>query len=261
MTQYIFITGAAQGIGLETARLFSSKGWCVGCFDIDEVGLAKLNDEIGSDKCFTGKLDVRSREDFASSMKGFLDWSDGRLDCMFSNAGVLFMGPFEEIEPSRHDTLIDVNIKGVVNGTEVALPALKKTATEHGKACLLAMSSASAIYGAPEFAVYGATKFFVRGLMEALDIELSGTGVSVADIMPGFVDTGMVNNQDRKARILQNSDERISPQSIAQFAWDAVHDAKLHHYASGQLSRMDKLSALFPNYVRNRMRSMQGNKT
>ncbi len=259
MTKYIFITGAAQGIGRATADLFARNGWKVGGFDIDDVGLLKLKDDLGADTCMTGILDVRSRDAFKNAMDTFLEWSGGRLDCMFNNAGVLFMGPFDEIDPVHHDLLIDVNVKGLTYGTETAMPALKETADKHGSACLLAMSSASAIYGAPEFAVYGATKFFVRGLMEAVDIELSGTNVKVADIMPGFVDTPMVNTQNRKAKILQASDERISPEAIAQFAWDAVHGDKLHYYASGSLSRMDKMGALFPNFIRKRMKAMESN--
>jgi len=51
----IFITGAASGIGRETALLFAQRGWRVGAADIDEAGLAKLAEDLGADRCLTGR--------------------------------------------------------------------------------------------------------------------------------------------------------------------------------------------------------------
>ena len=80
---------------------------------------------------------------------------------------------------------------GVILGIQTCLPLL-----ERARGCIVNMSSASAIYGQPELAVYSASKFAVRALTEALDIELRPEGVRVADIMPGYVDTPMVELAD-----------------------------------------------------------------
>ena len=58
MNNCIFITGAAAGIGRETARLFASKGWFVGAADRDEAALASLESELGDERCSTHIMDV-----------------------------------------------------------------------------------------------------------------------------------------------------------------------------------------------------------
>ncbi|MCF6329399.1 MAG: SDR family NAD(P)-dependent oxidoreductase [Henriciella sp.] len=63
----IFITGAASGIGAETARLFSRKGWFCGLYDIDDMGLKTIEAELGPDNCHTAHLDVTRREDWAAA--------------------------------------------------------------------------------------------------------------------------------------------------------------------------------------------------
>jgi NAD(P)-dependent dehydrogenase (short-subunit alcohol dehydrogenase family) len=64
----IFITGAASGMGRETAKLFVAKGWFVGAYDVNQEGLANLKTELGVDKCITEKLDVTDRVEFKSVM-------------------------------------------------------------------------------------------------------------------------------------------------------------------------------------------------
>lgn len=64
----IFITGAASGIGAETARLFQSRGWFCGLYDIDEPGLNRIAEELGADNCHVAKLDVTKRDDWAAAI-------------------------------------------------------------------------------------------------------------------------------------------------------------------------------------------------
>ncbi|CAN5260897.1 hypothetical protein BH09MYX1_BH09MYX1_17660 [soil metagenome] len=90
------------------------------------------------------------------------------------------------------------------------------------------MSSASAIYGQPEMAVYSATKFFVRGLTEALDLELRAKGIRVCDVMPGFVDTPMVRNEAQKPRSMSVFGVKTKPEDVAAIVWRAAHSQRLH---------------------------------
>ena len=66
--QSIFITGAASGMGRETARLFHAKGWFVGGYDVNAEGLAALRDELGADNCVVRKLDVTDRADYPAAL-------------------------------------------------------------------------------------------------------------------------------------------------------------------------------------------------
>ncbi|MBT5788968.1 MAG: SDR family NAD(P)-dependent oxidoreductase, partial [Gammaproteobacteria bacterium] len=87
----IFITGAASGIGRATAELFHSKGWFVGCFDVDNEALQDLGKALG-DRCCTAYLDVRDKEAFDTALALFAEQTDGRLDLMFNNAGITVGG-------------------------------------------------------------------------------------------------------------------------------------------------------------------------
>ena len=141
--------------------------------------------------------DVRDAAAIERAIGDFTSRTDGqRLDAVFANAGVLFMGPHETITPAQKQLLVDVNVSGVVHTIDAAFPFLQRTPGAH----VVAMSSTSAEYGAPQHAVYSATKFFVRGLTEALNIEYRAHGIQVSAIYVAYVQTGMVFGAQRQAR-------------------------------------------------------------
>ncbi|HEX2590597.1 MAG TPA: SDR family NAD(P)-dependent oxidoreductase, partial [Rhizomicrobium sp.] len=84
----IFITGGASGMGRETAKLFAEKGWFVGAYDVNEAGLQALQQELGSDNCIIGKLDVTSKPAFDEAIVKFGEETGGTMDLLFSNAGI-----------------------------------------------------------------------------------------------------------------------------------------------------------------------------
>ena len=86
--------------------------------------------------------------------------------------------------------MIDINIKGVVNGAYAALPYLKVTPNSR----LINIASCASLYGTPRLAVYSATKFAVRGLSEALDIEFGRHDIAVSCVMPWFIDTPLLDD-------------------------------------------------------------------
>lgn len=212
MGKAIFITGAASGIGRATARLFARRGWFVGLYDVNREGLASVRREIGEAASTEGVLDVTDLGAFRQAVDAFGTASGGRMDALFQSAGVLEMGFFPDVPAERAMRMIDINVKGVVNGVYASLALLEKTP---GSA-LVTMCSASAVYGTPELAVYSATKFFVRGLTEALDIELRERGVRVVDVMPLYVDTPMVNDASHKARSMSTLGVKLTAEDVAE---------------------------------------------
>ena len=124
----IFITGAASGIGAETARLFSKEGWFCGLYDINTAGLADVAGELGAGNSVYAKLDVRDRNDWALAVKSFSEATDGNMHVLFNNAGIGRHGWFEDISGEDNDLVVDVNVKGVINGVQACLPLLKDTA-------------------------------------------------------------------------------------------------------------------------------------
>ena len=188
----VFITGAAAGIGRATALTFAKNGYAVGGYDIDEVGLKSLADEVHDlgGTAFTGHLDVTDAAEMAQRVGEFAEAAGGRLDVMINNAGILLAGSFEDIDIARHLKEIDINTKGVVNGLHAAFPYLRDT----DNSVVVNLASASAIYGQAELANYSATKFFVRGITEALDIEWDRYGIRVIAMWPLYVQTAMTDH-------------------------------------------------------------------
>lgn len=240
--RFIFITGAASGIGRATALRFAREGWAVGAFDLDESGLESLRNEIGPEQCLTGRLDVTQPGEFADAVHVFSEWSGGQMDVLFNNAGVLFQGYFESLSLEQHLKTIDVNLKGVVIGIHAALPILKATSGS----CILSMCSASAVYGTPDHSTYSATKFGVRALTEALAVELAPEGIRVVDLMPSFVSTPMVNDQPSPSRLVARMGIEHQADDIAEWAWRAVHENK-RHWMTPRLRFSDILGTLLPS--------------
>jgi len=223
-TKAIFITGAAAGIGAETARLFARNGWLVGASDVDAGALAALQQELGTDRVSAHVADVRDFAALDAAVRAFADTTGGRLDALFANAGVLFMGPHENITREQKDLLIDVNMRGVVSAIDAAFPFLRQTPGAH----VVAMSSTSAEYGTPLHAVYSATKFFVRGLTEALNIEYKAHGIQVSAIYVAYVQTGMVFGAKVKPASIERMGVKVKPQQVAETVWRAVYGNRVH---------------------------------
>jgi NADP-dependent 3-hydroxy acid dehydrogenase YdfG len=214
----VFITGAAAGIGRTTALTFARNGYLVGAYDIDEVGLKTLAEEVQAlgGQIRTGHLDVTDADEMADRVDEFAHAAGDRLDVMINNAGIMAAGRFEEADVATHFKEIDINTKGVVNGLHAAFPYLR--ATPHS--VVVNLSSASAIYGQAELANYSATKFFVRGLTEALDLEWSRYGIRVIAMWPLYVQTAMTH--DVSTGTTQSLGIRLTAQDIADAIVTAV---------------------------------------
>jgi len=238
----IFITGAASGIGRETALLFAQRGWRVGAVDVDEAGLARLAAEAGADRCWTGRLDVRDFAAWRERMAAFSAWTGGRMDALFNCAGIMRMGPFERTAVEEHVRTVEVNVIGVLHGIYAAFDLLKATPGSH----IVSMGSASGFYGVPDLATYSASKFFVRGLTEALNIELERHSITVTDLMPLYVDTPMIKSQEYRAGSLQTFGAKLTPRQIAGIVWQAVQGRKVHWVPGALLRTLNYLGNALP---------------
>jgi len=260
-TQYIFITGAASGMGLATAKLFRDQGWYVGGYDINADDLNRLEADLG-DNGHTRVLDVTDKSAFDQALQEFSTISDGRLDIMFNNAGIGVSGFFDEIPFEKILEVVNVNFVGVLNGVHAAIPLLRETENSLN----FITSSSAATYGAPGLAVYAATKHAVKGLTEALSVELARYGTRAADVLPGLIDTPILRNTPRYLEGEQIETDNIEdalaaapkdgifrmiqPEEVANTVWDAYHSDQLHWYVPPELVEIDKAKALSPETLR-----------
>ena len=255
----IFITGAASGIGLATATLFHQKGWFVGCYDVDEDALQRLQEELG-DRCVTSCLDVRDKEAFDAAMASFAEHTGGQLDVMFNNAGITSGGYFDEVPFDKIMDIVNVNLVGVLIGVYAAIPLLKKT---ENSLCFTTSSSA-ATFGSPGMATYAATKHAVKGFTEALSVELARFGCRAADVLPGIIDTPLwKSNHYSDGEVVatfekvpernagrKDASRTIDPSEVAESVWSAYNGNKLHLYVPPELVERDKAKMDSPEAMR-----------
>lgn len=241
----IFITGAAAGIGRQTALLFASKGWYVGLFDIDEAALESLAQEIGATQCCHHRVDVRDEVSVQNAIDFFGQHTGDTMNVLFNNAGIIHAGALDSISLDNHRRIIDINFWGVLNCTIQALPLLRKAKP----ATVVNMSSASALYGHPSLTTYAATKMAVRSITEGLDLALKQDQIKVCDLMPIWVKTSLADNAASEWSGLKSKDVKITPEAVAQTVWRAVHGGKLHWLMGGETRFYNLLNKLLPNRI------------
>ncbi len=254
--QAIFITGGGSGIGRAVAQLFAARGWRVGLADVNAVGLAETTALLPAGLSSSYEMDVRDRDAWVASLDAFTATSGGRLDVLFNNAGIGSGGPLAETDFAEIDRVVAINLVGALNGARIGYAYLAKTPGS----CLLNTASASAIYGSAGLAPYSATKFGVRAMTEALDGEWSAAGIKVRDIVPGFIDTPLLqrpiegSNRSIRETVTSAGLELTSAEDVALAAWAAVHGDKIHTYVGKTAHRMAFAARWMPGKLRKMMR-------
>jgi NAD(P)-dependent dehydrogenase (short-subunit alcohol dehydrogenase family) len=260
--KFAFVTGAASGIGRATAELFAERGWWIGAADRNAQGLEDLALALGSDRCRAWPLDVTDKAAYDRVVEDLAEETGGRLDLLFNNAGIGAAGFFEEIPLEESLKVVDVNLVGVIHGIYAALPLLKATPNS----LCFTTSSSAATYGAPHLAVYAATKFAVKGLTEALAVELSRCDVRVADVLPGVIDTAIFGDspvyvdgqrQSNLARTVVDQAPKegpfrlVPPRQVAEAVWRCYEgDPRLHWYVPEEIEDIDRAKASAPEAMR-----------
>ncbi|NHA14375.1 SDR family oxidoreductase [Thioalkalivibrio sp. XN279] len=245
MPSNAFITGAASGIGRATAQLFAQRGWRVGLADRDAEGVAALAAELGEERAMACPCDVTNPASLQRTLDQFCG-PGGALELLVNNAGLLHIGPFEEMPPAAHRELIEVNARGVVEVLLAAFPALARA-----RGAVVNLSSASACYGSPDYATYSASKMFVRGLSEALDIEWRRHGIRVACIMPAFVSTPMIEGW--RSNAMDRLGVQLRPEDVAEVIWKAAHGRRLTWHVGWRYRALRALSEPLPAGVKRTM--------
>lgn len=186
-TPIAFITGATSGFGQAAARYFADRGWALVLSGRRAERLQALAEELSvKAPVHTATLDVRDAN-AVIAMVNALPEAFKAVKALVNNAGLaLAPQPSQDVDLNDWHTMIDTNIKGLVNITHALLPTLIST----GKgASIINIGSIAGQWPYRGSHVYGASKAFVKQFSYNLRCDLQGTGVRVTDLAPGIAET------------------------------------------------------------------------
>ncbi|WP_051165820.1 SDR family oxidoreductase [Amycolatopsis orientalis] len=196
------VTGGAGGIGREVAALLAGRGHPVVVADLDPGG-HRLEDELGVRFVRT---DVRDPAQMSAAVAAAEELGPLRFVNLGAGLARPTARPFD-LDESTVDLLLDVNVKGAWHGLSAAVPALRRT----GGGRIVVTASLAGLSRWPQDALYTASKHAVVGLVRALGHELSGEGIGLTAVCPGFVDTPLVPDEFRAAGF-----PLLSPADVAE---------------------------------------------
>lgn len=211
----VVITGAGSGIGRATAVHLGSLGARVVLGARREAQIAEVAEGIRADggEAAYRATDVTKGEEVKALVALAVE-RFGRLDVMINNAGVAPLSRLDEAKVDEWQAMIDVNLRGVLNGIAAALPAF-----EAGGGHIVNVVSTAGLKIVPTMGVYAATKNAVRTLTEALRQE-SQAGLRVTEISPGFVATNLGDSMPegpaKQAVAARMKDIALPPEAVAK---------------------------------------------
>ena len=231
----VAITGGARGIGRATAGALIAQGARVAIGDIDAQLATRAAEELDAGTIGL-PLDVTDRASFAA----FLDEVEsqlGPLDVLINNAGIMPIGPFVEEPDATADRMVDINVRGVIIGSKLALERL----VPRGRGHLVNIASVAGKAGIAGGATYCATKHAVVGLTEALRQELRGRGVDLSVVLPVVVNTELGSGLPETRAF-----KRVEPADVANAIVEALHTGRFEVYVPRNVSMLARMNALLP---------------
>jgi 3-oxoacyl-[acyl-carrier protein] reductase len=185
----VLITGGSRGIGRATALLFAQAGADVALnYVINQKAAEEVLrsvEKLGR-RCLIYKADMSSRSDVERMAEDVLaKW--GELDTLVNNAGVWTYLEMGKMEESVYQETMGINVDGVFYATNAVVPAMK----QHGRGCIVNVTSTAGVRGEALHSHYAASKGALHALTKSLAVELAPFGIRVNAVAPGWVDTDM----------------------------------------------------------------------
>lgn len=231
----VAITGGARGIGRAIATAFAAEGAKVAIGDIDKKLCENTAAEIGNGTIGL-PLDVTDH----GSFEAFLDTiaaTIGPVDVIVNNAGIMPITPFGEESLESIQRQLDINVRGVIWGSQLAVTRMKP----RGGGVIVNIASAAGKMGVPGLATYCATKWAVVGLCESLTLELKEDNISVVCVMPGVVNTELVAGLEKHWLL-----GIVQPEDIADGVLKAVRKGKFPVMVPKKLGPLLRTTAMLP---------------
>jgi NAD(P)-dependent dehydrogenase (short-subunit alcohol dehydrogenase family) len=193
------VTGGGSGIGRAISHRLAADGFAVAILDLNADAAKKVADEIGeagNEAVAFGGVDVSSREQVNAGVES-IRASMGPVLVLVNNAGVTGFREFLKISDASWEKTLAVNLSGPFYLTQAVLPDM--IAAHWGR--IVNISSSSAQGGQQYMTHYVASKAGLIGMTKALALEFGPEGITVNTIPPGFVDTPMLRESERRGML------------------------------------------------------------
>jgi NADP-dependent 3-hydroxy acid dehydrogenase YdfG len=207
--QIAIVTGASSGIGRGVARELNAAGMKLVLTARRTERLEELAREVGEAVVVSGDI---SDEGMPQRLIDTAVQQLGRCDVVINNAGIMETAEIEKADVNRLCHQVRVNFEAVVRVAYTALRHFKKVGGGH----LINISSILGTKVRPEAGVYAGTKYAVEALTEALRMEVAGSGVRVASVEPGLVETELQDHFEVHPREMFSITEPLQPADIAR---------------------------------------------
>lgn len=183
----VLITGGSRGLGLVLAREFAAQGATLAIIARDEIELARAKEELENSgaRCFAFACDVRDQFQIHSTIQNVLR-RVGRIDVLVNNAGIIEVGPMEEMSAEDYRNAMETHFFGPLNTTLEVVPSMRAI----GGGRIVNISSIGGRIAVPHLLPYTASKFALTGLSEGLRGELMKDNIFVTTVCPGMMRTG-----------------------------------------------------------------------
>ncbi|GAA1252290.1 SDR family oxidoreductase [Prauserella halophila] len=241
----VIITGGGRGIGAATAQAFSARGAHLWIGDIDtDIACATA---ASIPHCRSARLDVTSAESWREFLAEVIE-EEGRIDILVNNAGVMPLGGFIEETQSTTDLILDVNVRGVINGMRAVLPSM----AEAGRGHIVNVASMAGMIPIPGMVTYNGSKFAALGLSLAARHEYAGTGVTVTAVLPSAVRTELSSGAT-----LGKGMPTVDPEDVARAVVDSVRRRPERVSVPGWVAPgWSLVRALVPRFIENVLRRL-----
>jgi short-subunit dehydrogenase len=237
----VAVTGGARGIGAAIATEVVRRGARVAIGDLDEQSATATAALLG-ERAAGFALDVTD----GASFEAFLDAAEERLgpvDVLVNNAGIMWVGRFEQEPEEVALRQFDVNLHGVLRGTKLAAVRMR----ERGSGQIVNVASSASKIAPPGEATYTASKHAVYGYSVAVREELRGSGVEVSVVMPVVVDTELA------AGTSGGRGKTLKPEDVAAAVADAIEKPRFDVFVPRSMSAFVRVLALLPERARVRL--------
>lgn len=187
----VFITGAAQGIGLELGKAFAEENYIVVLSDSNAKVIEVAKGLNSHDYVMEGKVcDVTSETELKSSLDKTIE-KHGKIDVLINNAGLQHVAPIEDFPTEKFELLIKIMLTASFITIKHLFPMMKK----NGFGRVINMASINGLVGFAGKTAYNSAKHGVIGLTKVAALEGAEHGITVNAICPGYVDTPLVRGQ------------------------------------------------------------------